>query len=183
MDKRFEDRRSELLKWLSENAPYVAADQKHLDENTPERAYWHHGYLSALTDVATLSPGGGAVEALKAAVTDIKSIHEKAGEHGLLNQTAAIQTLCRNALDQIDAALSSVRAPGEVAGGGAEIPLLDQLRARADCIRATNFVHISEQDARDFAEIFDRAAITIKDLLSQLAGWRKREDDRDDDLL
>jgi hypothetical protein len=37
--------------WLSDAAPYAAADQKHLDENTPERAYWHYGYLAALTDV------------------------------------------------------------------------------------------------------------------------------------
>jgi hypothetical protein len=36
--------------------------------------------------------------------------------------------------------------------------LVNQLRARAECIRATNFVHISEQDAREFADLFDQAA-------------------------
>ncbi|WP_293880512.1 hypothetical protein [Sphingomonas sp.] len=35
------------------------------------------------------------------------------------------------------------------------------LRARAECIRATNFVHIGEQDARDFARLFDEAAAII----------------------
>jgi len=36
--------------------------------------------------------------------------------------------------------------------------LVEQLRARADCIRATSFVHISEKDAREFADLFDQAA-------------------------
>lgn len=50
-------------------------------------------------------------EALQNAVTDIQSIHEKIGERGLLNQTAAIQTLCRNAIDQIAIALSKDTQP------------------------------------------------------------------------
>lgn len=37
--------------WLEENAPYAAFDQRHLDSNTPERAYWHLGYAAALADV------------------------------------------------------------------------------------------------------------------------------------
>lgn len=36
--------------------------------------------------------------------------------------------------------------------------LVNQLRARSECIRATHFVHISEQDAREFADLFERAA-------------------------
>jgi hypothetical protein len=40
--------------------------------------------------------------------------------------------------------------------------LVNQLRARAECIRATHFVHISEQDAREFAELFDEAAKVIE---------------------
>jgi hypothetical protein len=43
-----------LTAWLSENAPYCGADQAHLDEDTPERAYWHYGYLVALRDVQRL---------------------------------------------------------------------------------------------------------------------------------
>ena len=40
--------------WLKENCPYVVADQKHLDANTPERAYWHFGYRAALLDAIKL---------------------------------------------------------------------------------------------------------------------------------
>ena len=40
--------------WLRENAPYCFADQNHLDDGTPERAYWHYGYLVALKDVRKL---------------------------------------------------------------------------------------------------------------------------------
>lgn len=47
-------RRDNLLGWLDDEAPYTAADQKHLDQGTPERAYWHHGYQAALTDVIEL---------------------------------------------------------------------------------------------------------------------------------
>lgn len=44
-------RRDGIREWLDEEAPYAACDQKHLDAHTPERAYWHHGYQAALTDV------------------------------------------------------------------------------------------------------------------------------------
>ena len=70
-----ENRRDGIGEWIKEFAPYIAADQKHLDENTPERAYWHYGYRAALVDVlnlptATPSPlpapgevaGGGEVD-------------------------------------------------------------------------------------------------------------------------
>lgn len=36
---------------LSDEAPYVVADQKHLEQYSPERAYWHHGYRAALQDL------------------------------------------------------------------------------------------------------------------------------------
>lgn len=36
---------------LADVAPYAFADQRNLDANTPERAYWHLGYCAALTDV------------------------------------------------------------------------------------------------------------------------------------
>ena len=44
-------RRDGIRDWLDEEAPYTAADQRHLDTDTSERAYWHHGYQAALTDV------------------------------------------------------------------------------------------------------------------------------------
>lgn len=54
-----ESRRESLRQWLDDQAPYTAVDQKHLDANTPERAYWHHGYEAALSDIiALLSPAG-----------------------------------------------------------------------------------------------------------------------------
>lgn len=40
-----------LMDWLNENAPYAQTDQRHLDEGTVERAYWHYGYAMALADV------------------------------------------------------------------------------------------------------------------------------------
>lgn len=52
------DRRiAELRAWLQENAPDTAERQIHLDANTSERAYWHHGYLVALLDMRELLKG------------------------------------------------------------------------------------------------------------------------------
>jgi hypothetical protein len=52
--KKLEDRRDGIRQWLGDNAPFCAADQRHLDENTPERAYWHYGYQAALDDAVRL---------------------------------------------------------------------------------------------------------------------------------
>lgn len=49
-----------IRKWMAEETPYVTADQRHLDEHTPERAYWHYGYQAALSDVLTLIEGRSA---------------------------------------------------------------------------------------------------------------------------
>ena len=38
-------------KWLESTAPLCATEQKHLEEGSQERAYWHLGYLAALRDV------------------------------------------------------------------------------------------------------------------------------------
>jgi len=46
-----------IREWMAEEAPYVTADQKHLDANTPERAYWHYGYQVALSDLLALIEG------------------------------------------------------------------------------------------------------------------------------
>lgn len=54
-----ERRRDGIREWLDDESPYAAADQKHLDSASPERAYWHHGYQAALSDIITmLSPAG-----------------------------------------------------------------------------------------------------------------------------
>jgi hypothetical protein len=36
---------------LREKYPSLPEDQKHLDEGSAERGYWHYGYLSALQDM------------------------------------------------------------------------------------------------------------------------------------
>lgn len=54
-------RRDGIREWLDEEAPYTAHDQKHLDANTPERAYWHYGYQSALNDVIELLTSAGQI--------------------------------------------------------------------------------------------------------------------------
>lgn len=48
--EELETRRAGIQEWLRENAPYVFADQKHLDEHSLARAYWHYGYMVALSD-------------------------------------------------------------------------------------------------------------------------------------
>jgi hypothetical protein len=45
-------KRADLLEqWLEDNHPECKKLQEHLDLNTPERAYWHYGYMAALNDV------------------------------------------------------------------------------------------------------------------------------------
>jgi hypothetical protein len=48
-------RMKSIREWMAEDAPYARADQRHLDSNTPERAYWHLGYETALRDVLKLA--------------------------------------------------------------------------------------------------------------------------------
>lgn len=45
--KRIEDH----LAFLTREHPEVFINQKHCDAGTPERAYWHHGYMMALRDI------------------------------------------------------------------------------------------------------------------------------------
>lgn len=47
-------RRDNIREWLDEEAPYTEVDQRHLDAHTPERAYWHHGYQAAITDIMSM---------------------------------------------------------------------------------------------------------------------------------
>ena len=54
-------RRDGIRTWLDEEAPYTAHDQKHLDEATPERVYWHYGYQSALADVIEMLTAAGRI--------------------------------------------------------------------------------------------------------------------------
>ncbi len=49
--KKIAERAANQAGWLANNAPEVMSEQKHLDEGSPERAYWHYGYMVALRDV------------------------------------------------------------------------------------------------------------------------------------
>ncbi len=53
-DERLERRVQGLERLLAIDARYCETEQKHLDEGTAERAYWHYGYLCALRDVLRL---------------------------------------------------------------------------------------------------------------------------------
>ena len=45
---------SAIDQWLNEHAPDCEKSQRHLDEGTVERAYWHYGYLCAARDFMKL---------------------------------------------------------------------------------------------------------------------------------
>lgn len=47
-------RRNELIAWLRREDPACFSQQKHLEEGTGERVYWHYGYLSAVRDTLRL---------------------------------------------------------------------------------------------------------------------------------
>ena len=45
------EQRDGIRDWIDSEADYATADQGHLVESSTERAYWHHGYQSALDDI------------------------------------------------------------------------------------------------------------------------------------
>lgn len=49
-----DSRRKDIAEWLSNNAPACQHEQRHLDADTDERAYWHYGYMAAMSDVLAL---------------------------------------------------------------------------------------------------------------------------------
>jgi hypothetical protein len=46
-----ETRIRDVADWLEQNGGRCSVEQKHLDEGSQERVYWHYGYLVALKDV------------------------------------------------------------------------------------------------------------------------------------
>ena len=52
--EKIQARQEEILEWLRAHAPHAGLEQKHLDEGSAERAYWHYGYLMGLRDAAKL---------------------------------------------------------------------------------------------------------------------------------
>ena len=49
-----ESRRDDLMSWLAENGMVCEREQRHLDDGTEARTYWHFGYLMAVKDVLAL---------------------------------------------------------------------------------------------------------------------------------
>jgi hypothetical protein len=47
-------RAEETATYLRQTFPEVTEQQRHLDDGSPERAYWHFGYLMALRDALKL---------------------------------------------------------------------------------------------------------------------------------
>jgi len=64
LEALLERRIAPLEKWLEEHAPHCATEQAHLNEGTRERAYWHYGYVVALTDVRAVLRNGRHLRAL-----------------------------------------------------------------------------------------------------------------------
>ena len=48
--QNLEDLLRERLNGIEQSSDLASRDQRHLDVGTDERAYWHHGYASALKD-------------------------------------------------------------------------------------------------------------------------------------
>lgn len=55
--RRIEERERALRGWITHNAPECFEEQKHLEEGSQERVYWHYGYMTALRDVVRLMNG------------------------------------------------------------------------------------------------------------------------------
>jgi hypothetical protein len=49
-----ERRASVIEEWLQTNHPSIRDEQAHLDTGSPQRAYWHYGYLMAIRDILGL---------------------------------------------------------------------------------------------------------------------------------
>lgn len=60
--EKMQQRADGIRDWIADNAPYCSVDQKHLDEHSPERAYWHYGYQAALNDAIKLLSGDSKPE-------------------------------------------------------------------------------------------------------------------------
>jgi hypothetical protein len=43
-----------LNTWLAEHGPTCKSEQRHIEEGTVERVYWHYGYMVALRDALNL---------------------------------------------------------------------------------------------------------------------------------
>ncbi len=58
LETLLEKRIQTLTAWLSRHAAFCAEEQAHLDDGSRERAYWHYGYLVAISDVRAVLRNG-----------------------------------------------------------------------------------------------------------------------------
>jgi hypothetical protein len=54
---QIEQRIKGIREWLKKEAPECFVEQKHTEEGTQERIYWHHGYMMGLRDALRLLVG------------------------------------------------------------------------------------------------------------------------------
>lgn len=59
-DAEMSARMNQIRHWLDTSASQWSAGQRHLDEGTAERAYWHMGYLAALNDAHAVHAGAAS---------------------------------------------------------------------------------------------------------------------------
>ncbi len=57
-----EERAKGLIEWLQKNGADCFHEQRHLDEGTSERVYWHYGYMVALQDMLRFLTGDKLTE-------------------------------------------------------------------------------------------------------------------------
>ncbi|HLY97684.1 MAG TPA: hypothetical protein VKT33_01320 [Candidatus Angelobacter sp.] len=70
-----EKRIRELSEWLKNNAGNAPAEQRHLDEGSQERIYWHYGYMVALKDMLRFMTG-------EKSPSQISSTRDSSTSHG-----------------------------------------------------------------------------------------------------
>ena len=58
--KLLRERAAHVSEWLQKENPHCFSEQRHLDTGSPERLYWHLGYLSALNDINEMLRAGPA---------------------------------------------------------------------------------------------------------------------------
>jgi hypothetical protein len=61
---KLQKRADGIDKWLHEIGSRCKSEQRHCDDGTVEREYWHYGYMMAIKDV--LDDRGQAADVLKA---------------------------------------------------------------------------------------------------------------------
>lgn len=54
---QIEQKITNIREWLEQGAPECFTEQKHTEEGTQERIYWHHGYMTGLRDALRLFAG------------------------------------------------------------------------------------------------------------------------------